>query len=250
MHVPDEQAPEEALRQVDDAGASQQEAPPIFEFPASPPIPPILPSGSTPVQQGFVYPPPPSFYEQMASPPVPAPLPAARAGAQPSAPPPPAPFMPPTARKPRPRWFWVVIALVSSIVLVTCGLCSWGLYNIFSSTYQQVAGSIDVVNDYYTNLQASNYRAAYNDLAPQGKIRGLSEQQFTSQASQRDKTYGAINSFALAGQPGFTTNPDTGPDFTRFTMNVHVARGRLSYSVALSVARIGHSWKITDYSQL
>lgn len=262
MHSPDEEAPEEQTKQVVNDSVAQQEAGPLYEFPASPDtrVLPETEANSTPVHEaaapGFVYPPPPSFYEKIAIPLQQTPLPASRnvtnvppGGAKVYPAPPAPPFMPqPPVKKSR-RWVWIVASIVGAIVLVTCGLCGWGLYSIISPAYQQVAGSIDVVNDYYANLQARNYHAAYSDLAPRGRISGLSEQQFTSQATERDNTYGVVDSFVLE-QPGFRVDPNTGPDLSHFTMSVDVKRSHLSYSVALTIAKRGNYWKITDYSQL
>jgi hypothetical protein len=261
MHSPDEEAPEEQ-RGVNNRPAQQEV--PLYEFPAGPEtrVLPEASSGSTPANepaaQGFVYPPPPSFYEQMATPLQRVPLPGAGGVAHAPAPPVPgdaqvyppaaAPSLLPPVKKSR-RWLWIMMTLVGVILLASCGLCSWSAYNFISPLYQQLSGSINVVNDYYTNLQARNYHAAYSDLAPRGRISGLSEQQFSSEASGRDSSYGVIDSFVL-GQPAFRTDPDTGPDLSHFTMSVDIKRSHLSYSTVLSMAKVGNVWKITDYSQL
>ncbi len=263
MHSPDEEAPEE---QRDGEVILESAAPPLYEFPAAPPtgvLPEAL-SSPTPVRDepaapGFIYPPPPSFYEKMATPLTQAPLPsggygieapvqASPGGPKVYPPPPGGPFLAPPVKKAR-KWPWIVSALVGTLLLVACGLCGWGAYTFISPLYQEVAGAVKVADDYYANLQARDYHAAYADLAPQDTISGLSEQQFTSQASERDGTYGPVNSYVLE-QPTFRTDPNNGPDLSHFTISVDVKRSHLSYTVALSVAKIGNDWKITDYSRL
>jgi hypothetical protein len=186
----------------------------------------------------------------MVVPPKPAPLPglAAPGSAQVYPPAGSASFPAPPVRKSR-KWLWIVITLVAIIILASCGLCSWSAYTLVSPIYQQLTGSINVIKDYYTNLQARDYSAAFNDLAPQGKISGLTEQQFSSEATRRDSSYGLVDSFVV-GQPSFRTDPNTGPDLSHFTMSVEVKRSHLSYTVVLSVAKMGNDWKITDYSQI
>jgi hypothetical protein len=249
MHSPDEQAPEEK-REINNSPAPQEA--PLYEFPAAPATRalPETPSGSAHLDeaaaQGFVYPPPPSFYEKMA------PLPGG-SNVVTDLPVRPAPVYPPVAApaavKNSRRWLWIVATLVGVILLATCGLCSWSAYNFISPLYQQLSGSINVVNDYYTYLQARDYHAAYNDLAPQGRMSGLSEQQFISQARERDGSFGVIDSFVL-GQPSFEMDQNSGPDLSHFTMRVDIKRSHLSYTAVLSLAKIGAAWKITDYSQL
>src|SRR6266567_166068 len=216
MQSPDQERPEENIKQATDETPEQQEFQPIYEFPATSSTQ-VLPesvvgyaSVNEPAAQGFVYPPPPSFYEKMVVPEQQTPLagptgsnytPASVPqvpvhGGPPSYPAPPAaPFMPQPPVKKSYKWVWIIVSLLSTILLVSCGLCGWGFYNLFSSTYQQVAGSIDVVNDFYTNLQAKNYHAAYGDLAPQGQISGLTESQFVSLATERDNNDGPVASF-------------------------------------------------------
>jgi len=166
--------------------------------------------------------------------------------------PPPAtyPPMPQPPAKKSYRWVWILVAVVSVLVLAGCGLCGWASYNIFNSAYQQVSGSINVVNDFYTNLQSKNYTAAYTDLAPEGQISGLTQEAFTTQAQQLDEKDGPVTSFVLS-QPTFRTDPNTGsPDLSHFTMTVAVKRTHSSYNVLLSLAKIHGTWKITEYDRL
>jgi hypothetical protein len=220
-------------------------------------------------QQGFVYPPPPSYYQNMVLPPqhpiMQAP-PQSRTEQQ--APPgdvkygpqtlqrhhtSPPPGGPPFISQPPVKksytWAWIIATILGVAVLASCGLCGWGAYNLLNTTFQQVSGSLDVVNDYYTNIQSQNYSVAYSDLAPQGQISGLTQDQFTRLAMQRDAQYGPVLSF-VPGQPSFSNNPTTGPDLSRFTVTVDVKRTHLSYTVLLTMIKERGNWKITEYDQI
>ena len=232
------------------------------------------------IQQGMVYPPPPSYYQNMPTPSERPPLPAQPENRQSSAPPlyqhhiqgtmppyPPAgtvpypPGVPPYGYgqpgqfgqqppvKKSYRWVWILVSVLGVILLAACGLCGWGAYSLFNSTYQQVSGSLSVVDDFYSNLQAEDYSAAYSDLAPRGQILGLTQVQFTSQASKLDRQYGPIASFVL-GQPSFSTNSNSQPDLSRFTITVDIKRTHLSYTALLTVNEIHGTWKITEYDRL
>jgi hypothetical protein len=269
MQSPDQEGPEENIKQVTDETPEQQEFQPIYEFPATPSTQ-ALPetvddytSVNEPAPQGFVYPPPPSFYEKMDIPAQQAPIASSASsdykpvtvpqmpihGGSPPYPVPPAPpFMPQPPVKKSYKWVWIIVSLLSALLLVSCSLCGWGFYNLFSSTYQQVSGSIDVVNDFYTNLQAKNYHAAYSDLAPQGQISGLSESEFVSLATERDNNYGPVASF-VQGQPNFGTSA-SGPDLAHCTITVDVKRTHQSYMTLLSLSKLGKNWKIVSYDQI
>jgi hypothetical protein len=293
MHSSDEQP--ETMKQAADETPGQQGLQPLYEFPpggsllneaAQPaPITQILPEpGQEPqpeqkpahgnAQQGFVYPPPPSYYQNMTLPPqhpiMPSP-PQSRAGQQvpgglnyaPQTPqrqmqqggvhmyPPPGapPFVSPPPVKKSYTWAWIVAIILAVAVLASCGLCGWGAYNLFNTSLQQVSGALTVVNDYYTNIQSQNYSSAYSDLAPQGQISGLTQDQFTTQAKQRDAQYGPVLSF-VPGQPSFSNNPTTGPDLSRFTVTVDVKRTHLNYTVLLTVSKVRENWKIIEYDQV
>jgi hypothetical protein len=235
------------------------------------------------IQKGLVYPPPPSYYQNMPAPGERPSLPTqpgnrppiAYASSQPSSqsrvpgtplyPPPGPPAAPypqgvpvspygyghpgqPPVKKSY-RWVWILVSVLGVTLLVACGLLGWGVYSLFNSVYQQVSGSLTVVDDFYSNLQAENYSAAYSDLAPRGQIIGLTQAQFTSQASKLDGQYGPITSFVL-GQPSFSTSSNSQPDLTRFTVTVDIKRTRLSYTVLLTVNKINGTWKIIEYDRL
>lgn len=278
MHSSDEHPADENMKQVTDEMPEQQGFQPLYEFP---PSGPLLNEGAQPApisqvqpeagqgKEDFVYPPPPSYYQNMVMPPqrpvMQAPSqsrteqqaspgdmryrPQTQQGTMTYAP----PGAPPSVSQPQVKksykWAWLIATILGVAVLASCGLCGWGAYNLFSTTFQQISGSVNVVNDYYTDLQSQNYTAAYGDLAPQGQISGLTQAQFTSEAMQRDTQYGPVLSF-VPGQPSFSNNPTTGPDLSRFTITVDVKRTHLSYTVLLKMIKVRGVWKITEYDQI
>jgi hypothetical protein len=264
MHSPDQEAPEEKIQQPADGTPEQQEFQPLYEFPATPETVAEYAPRNEAAQQGFVYPPPPSFYEKMVVPAQQVPMPGSAGnnfiatpmqqrpipGGLAPHPPPVVPLVAPQPPvKKSKKWVWIVVSILSVVLLASCGLCSWGFYNFFVPTYRQISGSIDVVNDYYTNLQARNYQAAYRDLAPQGQISSLTVDQFTKQAEARDANYGPVASFIL-GQPSFRIDSQTGPDLAHCTITVDLKRSHLSYKAQLTLSKIGNNWKIVAYDQI
>src|ERR1051326_951140 len=278
MHSSDEHPADENMKQVTDEMPEQQGFQPLYEFP---PSGPLLNEGAQPApisqvqpeagqgKEGFVYPPPPSYYQNMVMPPqrpvMQAPSqsrteqqaspgdmryrPQTQQGTMTYTP----PGAPPSVSHPQVKksykWAWIIATILGVAVLASCGLCGWGAYNLFSTTFHQISGSVNVVNDYYTDLQSQNYTAAYGDLAPQGQISGLTQAQFISQAMQRDTQYGPVLSF-VPGQPSFSNNPTTGPNLSRFTITVDVKRTHLSYTVLLTMIKVRGVWKITEYDQI
>ena len=283
MQPSDQQPAEETPKQDSE---EQMDFQPLYEFPPGGPLASVIPQpapvtrvlppeelASAPIdeeaiRQGLVYPPPPAYYQNMSLPPVLPPLPPQNPAQQsspntiaytPLAPgqmqpagvqtyPPPLISSPPPVKKSY-RWAWIMVAIISIFLLAGCGLCGWGFYNIFSSTYQQVSGALNVVDDFYTDLQSKNYTAAYSNLSPQGQISGLTQDAFTAQASKLDEQDGTITSF-VPGQPSFRTDPNTGPDLSHFTITIDIKRHSSSYTALLSLARINGTWKITEYDRL
>ena len=239
------------------------------------------------VRKGLVYPPPPSFYQNMqpsSAPPVLPPMQAkplqprygqsaqptpanpavqqmqaqgqqqSPQGSYPPVPPnyPPS-FVPPyerrmPAKKSR-RWLWITLSIVGAVLLLTCGLCSWAAYSFLAPAVQGVSGSLNVVDDYYSNLQTKDYVAAFGDINTQYELSSLTEAQFAQQASDRDSQYGAVLSYT-PGQPAYASSPNGGFDFTRFTISVDVKRPKLSYTTTLYVRKIGNNWKITNFDSI
>jgi hypothetical protein len=271
---------------------TQQEAQPLYEFPASGPLPsagevqatadtvappPTGPAAPIPgaINRGFVYPPPPSYYQNMPSSPVRPPLPqqpslASNQGSRQATLPdynftpithprlpsgnlsnvPPPTFQPyRPAQKKSYKWVWIAVSIISICVLTGCSLGVWGIYTIINASYQEIAGSIDVVNDYYSNLQSKNYTAAYSDLAPHGQISGLTQAQFVKEATQLEQQYGPVISF-VPSQPNLSTDPNTGTNFTHLTITVDVKRTHDSYTALLTLDKIGGNWKITEYDRI
>jgi hypothetical protein len=227
------------------------------------------------IRRGLIYPPPPSFYQNMqivsAQPPT-TPVEGAYHNDIASAPTnersirdprpdmghyPPAypPYMPgPLETKPptkRPRtWIWIVASVLGVALLASCGLCGWGMYSIFSTTFQQVLEPLTVTQNYYSALQAKNYSLAYSYISPQGTISSLTLDEFTQRARAQDSQYGAIRSYT-PGQPAFTTSTtDASTDLTHATITVSVTRPQLHYNVLLTLQKIGGQWKIVDFDRL
>jgi hypothetical protein len=254
---------------------------PIYEFSSEsqmvqlPVNQPASPEAGMPleeaVRRGLVYPPPPAFYQNMPEgtqhvplPPV-WPQPVApgggisaaapyryQSGAQ-TLPPPasaqPGAAMPQPARKPSRTWIPVVVTFFSVIVLLSCGLCGWGFYSIFNSSFQITNGVMTTVNDYYSAIEQQNYAAAYSELAPQGSISGLTQQAFIQQAQQRDQQFGPVTSY-VPGQPGFGFNSSNQPDLSQMTLPVSITRTHLHYSALLTLQKIGNNWLITDFDRI
>ncbi len=237
------------------------------------------------IRKGLIYPPPPAFYQnfqpspaQPTLPPMPAhPMPAPANFAPPQTQGytqeqrtmqgPPVPpgfypqgqpvyppqFVPPFERQPRVRksrrWLWITLSILGAVLLVSCGLCSWAAYSFLAPAVQGVSGSLNTVDDYYSNLQSQNYAAAFGDINTGYQLSSLTETQFAQQASDRYKTYGAILSYT-PGQPAYASDPNGGFDFTRFTISVDMKRAKLSYTSILSLRKIGNDWKITNFDSV
>lgn len=238
------------------------------------------------VRKGLVYPPPPSFYQNMHDapehpvlppkamplqqprPPINGQYPVGQQGTVPLQsfqqgrqlppgyqpyPPYPPPFMPPYPQKPpvkkSRRWLWITLSIVGVILLASCGLCGWGAYNLFSPAYQGVSNSLNLVDDYYSALQAKNYAAAYDDLSTQNQLSGLTEAKFAQEAAARDAQYGAIQTYS-PGQPAYSTGSNNGFNFTHFTYAVSIKRPNLSYTATLTLSEIQNQWKITNFDSV
>jgi hypothetical protein len=259
----------------------EQAALPLYEFPAdssllqgAPEIPQLKhqdsgygtlkqPSGEA-IQQGLVYPPPPSFYQNMQVPFARPPLPLQPGPNAPftydstepqgqlypprvQVPPfPPAQFpgpQPPVKRSH--KWVWIIVSIFAAGVLVSGGLCAWAFYSLFNTTFQQASGSMNVVNDYFKQIQNQAYANAYRDL----QISGLTQDDFIAQAQASDTQNGLILSFVVH-QPTFVSNPGSGFDLSQWRLTVDVTRARASYPVLLTVKQIGENLKITYYDRI
>ena len=223
-----------------------QASSPLYEFPAD--------------QQGMVYPPPPSYYQNMQIPAERAALPlqpgntslpfqSSTPGSQvqlnqkdvqvPPYPPTHYPGMQPPIKKSY-KWVWIIVSIFSVAFLVTCGLCGWGVYELFNSVIKQETGATDVVNNYFQDVQNQRYVHAYQDL----QISGLTLEDYSMQAHSSDTQNGSLLSFVV-GQPTFDTNSSTGPDLSQWRYTVDVTRAKTSYPVLVTVEKVGGSWKIT-----
>ncbi|MDQ2906404.1 MAG: hypothetical protein ABI456_24070 [Ktedonobacteraceae bacterium] len=232
-------------------------------------VPPTPPSLEEAVQQGLIYPPPPSFYQNLP------PVPAQRAPTVPATPPAvatrpatsgnygswraPAPAYPPSAPPTLPapvsaskssrKWIWISITVVSAILVVSCGLSFWVFYSLSNTVSQQLDSVTHVVNDYYGNIQAQNYAAAYQDLAPARSIRGLTPAQFTQQARSRDSQSGVVRSYQSA-TPANGTTASGQLDLSSYTVLVDITRSNSTYTVLLTVSKVGNGWKIVDFDRI
>ncbi len=222
-----------------------------------------LPSAEA-IRQGLIYPPPPTFYQaaqvEPARPPLlpPAPMytvPPGYAPSQQGYSPGPSPVgqpfvpIPPPVKKSR-RWIWIVVSVLSIALLAACSLCGWGTYNFASTTFQQFTDSTNVVNNYYADIQAKNYSAAYSYLAPQGTISGLTLDQFIQQARSRDDHYGPVLTYTPDAPTAADPNSTTGPDLSHLTIIVEIGRKNLQYNALLTVQQLGNTWKITDFDSI
>ncbi|HKV57153.1 MAG TPA: hypothetical protein VJO32_02695 [Ktedonobacteraceae bacterium] len=216
------------------------------------------------VQQGVVYPPPPSYYENMQLPAELPPLPekqvAAQAGSvlspagraesyyRPSLtgrPPlyapgqPHYPGMMPPASAAR-RQTWIIVAIIGASVLLLCGAGSWALANIFGAVSQQEIGANQVAQDFYQHMLQQDYNGAYADL----QISGLTASAFTQDAQSMNAQYGQISSFSIDTTSFNSAN--SAPNATHWQFTVHVTRQQTTYSVQVPVDSINGSWKITS----
>lgn len=259
----------------------EQGSTPLYEFPAdsslfqeSPQSPQVTdqshgndetrrPSEES-IQQGLVYPPPPSFYQNLqvplARPPLPSqpgafapvtfPSPVAGPQAQfypasvqiPPFPPAQYPGVQPPQQpaKRSYKWVWIVVSIFAAALLVSGGLCAWGFYAIYNTSFQAASGATGVVNDYFQHIQNQAYMDAYNDL----QITGLTQDDFIAKAEASDGQDGLLLSFVVR-QSSYSNNPGSGIDLSQWRFTVDITRTRNSYPVLLTVQNIGGRWKIT-----
>ena len=217
--------------------AKEQAASPLYEFPAD--------------QQGMVYPPPPSYYQNMQIPEVHAAWPFQPGTPGPQAQlnkvdvpvPPYGPIRYPGMQAPVKKsykWVWIVVAILSVSLLAICGLCGWGVYQLFDTIVKQETGATDVVNTYFQDVQNQRYTQAYQNL----QISGLTLESYETQAKASDLQNGSLLSY-VADQPTFGTNSSSGPDLSQWSYTVKVTRALNSYPVLVTVENIGGIWKIT-----
>jgi hypothetical protein len=162
------------------------------------------------------------------------------------------PLAPPEALTPAKRsrkWIWIVVAVLGVVLLASCGLCGWASYSMFSSTFKQVIGSMNVIENYYSAIEAKNYTGAYGYLDPQGTISGLTLDKFIQQARRLDNQYGPVLSYT-PGTPTFAIGGSGGADLSRLTITVNIRRPKLSYTALLTLSRIGGTWKIVDFDRI
>jgi hypothetical protein len=116
-----------------------------------------------------------------------------------------------------------------------------------------------VVNDYYSNIEAQNYTAAYLDLSLNNQ-NSLTQEQFVQQAQARDVQYGRVTSYLLAGLSPSPSTTRTDPFNSTFTATVDVTRcedaasstGRLcfNYNTVLTLQKVAGRWKIVEFYKI
>ncbi len=284
------QTPNQFSEEPEEANIAEQASTPLYEFPASYvpwsdksqeivnseadgiKNASALPSASATeeqhkpeedlIRQGLVYPPPPSFYQHAQF--VPGqPLPQASmagAGTQPPGYPPqgyggmqPPPFAPTPPMQPpikkSYRWLWITISILVVLLLAVCGFCGWAFSQFFTPIVQSETNAINVTNEYYDALHNQDYVSAYQYLMPQNSIAGMTQVTFTQRAKSVDDKYGVVRSYTN-GAVNIVTDPNTGLNFSRFTVVMNVTRPGESYSVLLTLQKSGNEWKIIDFDRL
>jgi len=169
------------------------------------------------------------------------------------------PTLPPTPVKRSRAWIWIVVAFFSLALLAACGGCVWAFYAILGPATQQLNGATRVVNDYYSNIEAQNYTAAYLDLSLNNQ-NSLTPEQFVQQAQARDVQYGRVTSYLLAGLSPSPSTTGTDPFNSTFTATVDVTRckdaasstGRLcfKYNAVLTLQKVASRWKIVEFYKI
>ncbi|GHO43843.1 hypothetical protein KSX_20060 [Ktedonospora formicarum] len=112
----------------------------------------------------------------------------------------------------------------------------------------QTTDSLTTVNDYYTAIQSRHYEDAYSYIEPQGKLSGLTLDQFVAQAKTRDTQYGQVFSFTTR-----TNQVEAQPDqegLSSLSLTLDVTRSKLKYAVKVTIEKIGTKYKIVDYNQI
>lgn len=278
MESSGQQSTGEPGRESEEVGDEKEQASsPLYEFPADSSLLQDAPSSAQfasdhpgsvssnqpsqeSLEQGLVYPPPPSFYQNMQAPPVVQPnfLPQGTAN-RPAAFPPPgmqgqfypgsAPIPPyppgqfPGMQPPGKRsykWVWIIVSILIAGLLLSGGLCVWAFYNVFNTAYQQVTSSMNVVNDYFQHMENKSYENAYRDL----QISGLTQDDFTAKVMASEVQGGPVISFRIE-TPSYGSSPASGSNLSQWRYTVDVTRVKTSYPVLLTVQQIGGSWKIT-----
>jgi len=168
------------------------------------------------------------------------------------------PLAPPTPVKKSRAWIWIVGAFFSFALLAACGGCVWAFYVIVGPVTQELSGATHVINDYYGNIKAQNYAAAYLDLSLNGQ-NTLTQDQFMQQAQASDAQYGRVTSYLLAGLSTSPSTTGTNPlrltitatvDVTRCKGESSSSRSCSSYNTVLTLRQVAGRWKIVDFYKI
>jgi hypothetical protein len=156
----------------------------------------------------------------------------------------------PPKKKPR-KWILITFAAIAAVMLLSCGLCAWVGVPIFEQVYTQAysveVNGLQVVNDYYSDLQNKQYAQAYRDLSTQGALKNISQAEFIAQAEKQDNLYGPVLRYT-PGQPDL--NNYDGSAISTFPIKVDIARTKQSYTAQLQLTKVDNQWKISNFNHL
>lgn len=218
-------------------------------------IPPVEVSAQD-IQSGLVYPPPPSFYQNMQvpaekpplpSPVLPVPVPPASNQPYPGMPfrPPHPAMVPPTQAHGSRKKYWIILSVLSTVLLLSCGLCSWWAYSAIGPLIQDTTSITYTVTNYYQHIEQADYEAAYTYLS----IENVSQASFIEQAQQRDDELGSVSSFEVSGaNPQYSVDDNSDLSISVFSVSISVVRGASeSYNAHLNLQKIEGKWRITSF---
>ena len=134
-----------------------------------------------------------------------------------------------------------------SAVVYAYGLAHHFFEQAYGQVYSIEVTGLQVVNDYYTELQNKQYAQAYRNLSTQGELQNISQATFIAQAEKQDNLYGAVLRYTPA-QPDLS-NYD-GNAISTFSIKVAIARNKLSYTTQLQMTKVNNQWKISNFNHL
>jgi Cell division protein len=213
-------------------GQPYQPQPPTYQWggPATPQQPLAPPPGYPRFQQGQGIPPYPGM--QPGQPPL-------IAGT------------PPQGQKPkRSGWFWALWIVFTLVILLSCGLCTWGFTAYYTTAASQLQGSsngINVVNQYYDALQNQDDARAYSYLSLQGANAGTTQSQFIQAAQRADEQNGHILRYTSQNIQIISTGSLSN---LQFAVSVDIVRQKKSYTAHLTLGLVNQHWKIFTYDQI
>jgi hypothetical protein len=134
------------------------------------------------------------------------------------------------------RWVWITLGILALACIIGGGLLIWGL----GSAINTYGGATITSDQYYNAIRDQDFTRAYAFLGSDVKAE-LSQEAFTQQAQQQDRTYGRVRAFSYANVPiGDPANA---------TLTVTRVNGT-SYTVHLEMRQEGGAWKITAFDRI